>query len=186
MKRVVREELWTLERYERERASVRERAIAEKERRRLEVGDLTFLFENRRTVWYQIQEMLRVERIFEAAGIQHELDTYNELVPRAGELTATLLIQFTDPAVRDVRLAELVGLDDHVHLQAGDRRSTASFDHRQFNSERVSAVQFLRWDLGDIALSELTELVIDHPSLTLRAPLTEPLCVALAEDAAAA
>ena len=183
MKRVTREDLWTLERYERERPGVRDRAMAEKDRRRLEVGAMTFLFENRRTVWYQIQEMLRVERIFEPAGIQHELDTYNELVPKTGELTATLLIQFTDPAVRDVRLAELVGLDDHVHLQAGNRRCTASFDHRQFNTERVSSVLFVRWDLGEIALADLTELVIDHPAMALRAPLGDGLLDALAEDA---
>ena len=76
----------TLERYEKERDAVRAEIMAEKDRRRLELGDhVTFLFENRRTAWYQVQEMLRTERIFEDTAIQHELDTYNELVPGASE-----------------------------------------------------------------------------------------------------
>ena len=185
MKPVTRDELWSLERYEAERAVVRAEVISEKERRRFEVGDhITFLFENRRTVWYQVQEMLRTERIFEAAGIQHELDTYNELVPGAGELTATLLIQFTDTAERDRRLVELVGFDDHVHLVAGDRRITAEFDDRQFNTERVSSVQFVRWNLGDVAVEELDALVVDHPKMQVTSALSEDLKAALAEDAA--
>lgn len=185
MRPVEREDLWTLERYEQERASVRTAVIAVKERHRLEVGEhIALLFENHKTVWYQVQEMLRTERIFEAEGIQHELDTYNELVPADRELTATLLIQFTDPALRDRRLPELVGIDDHVHLVASDgRRVTATFDHRQFNTERVSSVQFVRWDLGDVAISDLQKLVIDHPKMQLTAVLSDTLMAALAEDA---
>jgi hypothetical protein len=184
MKPVSRDDLWNLERYERERPTVRREAMADKDRRRLEVGDnLSFLFESRKTVWYQVQEMLRTERIFEAAGIQHELDTYNELVPAEAELTATLMIQFTDPAVRDVRLVELVGLDDHVHLVAGERVITASFDHRQFNAERMSAVQFIRWDLGEVAIDALTSMRITHPTMEVEIPLPADLLTALASDA---
>ena len=146
---------------------------------------MLFRSENRHTVWYQVQEMLRTERIFDPAGIQHELDTYNELVPGEGELIATLMIQYPDPTVRDRRLVELVGLDDHVHLVAGDQRVTASFDDRQFNTERVSSVQFIRWDLGDLPISELTELVIDHPAMQLTAALPASLKAALTEDASA-
>ena len=92
-----------------------------KERRRLAVGShLTFLFENTATVWYQIEEMIRSERMTDAAAIQHEIDTYNELIPARGEISATLLIEFAEAKERDAALRRLVGIEKHLWLKLGD------------------------------------------------------------------
>src|SRR5689334_22488444 len=104
--------------YEIEREHWRPEIMMLKDRRRIEAGEhVLFLFENRETVRYQIQEMLRVERIVKKDDIQHELDTYNELIPREGELSATMLIAYPSPEERAVKLRELLGLEDHVWLQ---------------------------------------------------------------------
>lgn len=192
MRPIGRDELWPLERYDRERDAVRRDVMAEKDRRRLEAGEhVTVLFENRRTVWYQIQEMLRAERIFEDAGVRHELATYNELVPGPAELTATLMIQYADPEERDRRLRALVGLHDRVALEVDGRRIPASFDHRQFDVDRVSAVQFVRFALGAppdgadfarLGAAGRIAFVVDHPELTVRTPLSAELSKALGED----
>ena len=112
MKAVQVSDIRTLAEYEREREEFRRHILAVKEPRRVTVGNhLTFLFENVDTVVYQIQEMLRVERITDPTAIAHEVETYNELVPGRDELTATLLIEFEDPAERAVMLRALVGLE---------------------------------------------------------------------------
>ena len=117
--------------YEAERESLRPAMMALKDRRRIRVGDhLTFLFENRETVRYQIQEMMRIERIVKPADIEHEIDTYNELIPRKGELSASLLIEYETPQEREVELRRLLGLDRHIWLEAGGERTPATADRR--------------------------------------------------------
>ena len=136
--------------YDRVRPLLRPLCIAEKARRRLAVGpNLTLMFENRQTVWYQIHEILRTERIFEDAAINAEVETYNELLPRPGELFATLLIEYAEPAERDVQLARLVGLERHLWMVLDGRRVGARFDERQMSPDQVSAVQFIAFPLGD-------------------------------------
>src|SRR3984957_16538539 len=132
MKKISSDELLSLEQWQRVRPVLRPLFIHEKERRRLGVGShLTFLFENTATLWYQVAEMIRSERMTDAAAIQHEIDTYNELIPDPGEISATLLIEFADAQERDAALRRLVGLEKHLWLKLGDKKIPLSFDDRQ-------------------------------------------------------
>ena len=175
--------------YERVRDVLRPLFIAEKDRRRLTVGDhLTLLFENTQTVWYQVHEMIRSERMSAREAIQHELDTYNELIASSGELSATLLIQYPDAAQRDNELRKLIGFARHFWIVAGDHRELAHFDTRQMDTERISSVQFIRFPLRDpsqmAALARQGKLAIecDHPQLLARAVFSESLTSALCQD----
>src|SRR5262249_26794310 len=147
MKPVQRGEILDLATYERMRDDVRREVIAAKAARRVHVGaHVTLLFENHRTVWYQVQEMLRTERITDAPGVQHELETYNELLGGPGELGATLLIEIDDPAMRAVKLREWLALPRHVYARLEDgARVRATFDPRQLGEDRVSSVQYLKF-----------------------------------------
>lgn len=190
MKPITPAEVLPVTTYDRVRPLLRPLCIAEKARRRLAVGPhLTLMFENRQTVWYQIQEILRTERIFEDAAVGAEVETYNELIPRPGELFATLLIQYADPAERDVELARLVGLERHLWMVLEGRRTGARFDERQMSSERISAVQFIAFPLGadadrfkELAADGRVAIEVDHPHLSLRTPVDGQLAAALAED----
>jgi hypothetical protein len=176
--------------YDRVRPLLRPLCIAEKARRRLAVGPhLTLMFENRQTVWYQIQEILRTERIFEDAAINAEVETYNELLPHPGELFATLLIEYAEPAERDAELTLLLGLERHLRMVLDGRRVAARFDERQMSPDQISAVQFVAFPLGDDAarFAELTAagkvaIEVDHPHLSQRVPIEGALAIALAED----
>ncbi len=177
--------------WERLRPVLRPLFIHEKERRRLRVGEhLTFLFENTRSVWYQVEEMLRVERITADDAIAHELDTYNDLIPREDELSATMLIEYEDAAERDAALKALVGLERHVHLIAGDRKVAASFSEAQISTEAVSSVQFVRFvlprGLGEklvgLAASGRLAIEVDHPAMSATAIISEELASSLFED----
>lgn len=139
--------------------------------RRLQLGDaFWFTFENRDTVRWQVQEMCRVEGITQEAGVLHELATYNALLPGPDTLSATLLIGYADPAVRDVELRRLVGLPQHLTLQIdGLPPLPVQFDGDQYNEERLSSVQFLRIPLGGAAgafrdFSRAVRLVSTHPA----------------------
>jgi hypothetical protein len=176
--------------YDRVRPVLRPLCIAEKARRRLAVGPhLTLMFENRQTIWYQIQEILRTERIFEDAAINAEVETYNELLPRPGELSATLLIEYAEPIERDAELARLVGLERHLWMVLDGRRIGARFDERQMSPDRISAVQFIAFPLGadadrfgELASAGKVAIEVDHPHLSLRVPIEGPLATALADD----
>jgi len=191
VKPVTLKEIIPFDLYEILRPRLRHLFIAEKERHRLNVGDhLTLLFENGQTVWYQIEEMLRTERISAEAAIRHEIDTYNELLARPGELTATMLIQYPDASQRDVALRELLGLEHHVWIVLDQRRQAARFDSRQMSSERVSSVQFVRFPLGGLDAAEFLAMAnagkvaieVDHPKLDARAEISGELAAALARD----
>ena len=193
MKAVHRAQILPFEQYEKLRALLRPLFIAEKSRRRLAIGEhLSLLFENAQTVWYQVQEMLRTERIATDEGIEHELDTYNELLPGPNELAATMLIEYADAAERDENLHKLIGLENHVSLLIGERRQKARFDLRQVSTERISSVHFVRFPLGGIdaptfaAQAAEGRLVVEvtHPQMTVRTPITGVLAAALAEDLA--
>ena len=191
MKKISPEEILALDDYERVRERLRPLFIHEKERRRLHVGShLTFIFENAQTAWYQIEEMIRTEKMTERDAIQHEIDTYNELIPAAGELAATLLIEYAEPRERDAALARLVGLERHLWLKLGEKKIAARFDDRQMSDERISAVQFVRFSLDVVDAARLLELAgkaevaveADHPSLAARGEIGGLLAASLAED----
>jgi hypothetical protein len=191
MKPVTLKEIIPVEQYEVLRPRLRPLIIAEKERRRLAVGEhLTLLFENGQTVWYQVEEMVRSEGLSDEDAIRHEIDTYNELLPGPGQLTATMLIEYADEAQRDVALRELVGLERHLWIRIGDRREPARLDTRQIATDRISAVQFLRFPLGGLDQDEFLKFAgegkiaveVDHPQLKEKVLITGPLAKALAGD----
>ena len=191
MKPVTLKDIISFEQYETLRPLLRPLFIAEKDRRRLSVTDhVTLLFENVQTVWYQVEEMLRTERISGEAAIRHEIDTYNELLPRPGELSATMLIEYADPPQREAALRELVGLERHIWICLDQRRENARFDERQVSHDRLSAVQFVRFPLGGLdqgeflAMAEAQKLSIevDHPKMKGRTPIQGPLARVLAQD----
>jgi hypothetical protein len=193
MKAVQRAQILSYDQYEKLRPLLRPLFIAEKDRHRLAVGEhVTLLFENVRTVWYQVQEVLRTERIDSEEGIAHELDTYNELLPGPNELAATLLIEFTEPAQREENLRKLAGLENQIALVIGDRRQKARVDLRQVSSERVSSVQFIRFSLGGLDAEGFAAMCregriaveITHPAMTVRTAITDDLAAALAQDLA--
>ena len=181
MKPVTREEILDLTAYEKARPAIREQLLAVKAPRRVHLGDaLTFLFENRDTVRYQVQEMVRAERMVRDEEIEHELETYNELLGRPGELGAALLIEIDDPAVRAVRLREWMGLPERLYVRtASGRKVRASYDARQVGEDRLSSVQYLKFDTG----GEVPVAVgADHPRLTAEVDLSPEQRRALETD----
>ena len=152
-----------------------------KELRRINVaGILSFLFENTDTVRYQIQEMIRVERIVKETEIQHEINTYNELLGDSGELGCTLLIEIDDPEERDEKLTQWLDLPRHLYLSLEDEsRIKASFDERQIGDARLSSVQYIRFNTG-----RKTPVAIgsDLPMLKAETALTADQKKALSED----
>jgi hypothetical protein len=153
VKPVERAELLDYVTYGEQREQIRAAALGAKSVRRILVGEhFTFLFENRETVRYQVQEMMRVEKIVKEDDIQHELDTYNELIHPAGTLGCTLLIGIDDEAERDVKLREWLGLNDYIYAKMPDgARVTPTWDPRQVGEKRLSSVQYLAFALGDQA-----------------------------------
>jgi len=171
--------------YEEGREAYRKQVLAEKAPRRIHVGPhLTFLFETRETVRYQVQEMMRAERIVREADVLHELETYNELLGGPGELGATLLIELDDPAARDRKLGAWLDLPRHLYLKLEDgSRAAAQFDPRQVGDTRLSSVQYLKFATGGRAPLAVG---CDHPDPELRheTPLTPEQRAALARDLA--
>ncbi len=136
------------EEYERQREGFRANIIALKQRRRLSIGPwITLVFENRRTLQFQIQEMIRVERIFDQAKVQEELDVYNAILPAPGELSATLLIEITDEANIKERLDEFMGLDhgEKVAIVADGEEAFGEFEGGHSHETKISAVHFVRF-----------------------------------------
>ncbi len=178
MKRLALRELPSPAGFERLRPALRQAILAHKAARRLAVGNrVTLLFEDRETVRWQVLEMCRVEGLGEPAAVQHELDVYNELVPGEGELSATLFIEITDLAEIRPELDRLVGIDEALHLQIGPHRLRASFDEKQMEEDRISAVHYVRFPVPGDAAAALAEagteaaIEIDHPAYGARAEL---------------
>ena len=152
MPRIDRASLMTLETYARERPQFRARVIAHKKDRTVHLGDhVTLVFEDELTIRYQVQEMLRIERIFEEEGIREELAAYNPLVPDGRNLKATMMIEYPDPHERAVALARLRGVEDHCYVEVaghGRVRAIADEDLVRENAEKTSAVHWLRFELA--------------------------------------
>src|SRR5690349_15442959 len=165
-------DLMSLERYSRERPEFRARVIAHKKNRQLTVGPHTmWLFEDRLTVQYQVQEMLRTERIFEAEGIAEELEAYNPLIPDGSNWKVTFLIEYPDAEVRRVQLEKLRGIEDRCWVEeigSGRVFAIADEDLERENDTKTSAVHFLRFELSPAMIAGLQggatlSVGIDHP-----------------------
>lgn len=152
MKKLTRGDLLSLEQYSVDRARLRSEVIAHKQVRNVQIGpNMTWCFEDYATVRYQVLEMLRAERIFESDGIQGELDAYNPLIPDGNNWKATLLIEFTDPGERGTALKNLIGVEDRCWIEVGGSGrvfAIADEDLERENSEKTSAVHFLRFELS--------------------------------------
>ena len=171
MNKLTPADLMSLEQYARERPVFRARVLAHKSERQLAVGPhATWCFEDRLTVQYQVQEMLRTERIFEPAGILDELGAYNPLIPDGNNWKVTLLIEFADPAERARELARLKGIEDRCWVEVaghGKVFAVADEDLERENEEKTSAVHFLRFELTVAMIASLAEeaaiaVGIDH------------------------
>ena len=192
MPKITRDSLMTLEAYARARNEFRSRVLAHKKPRTVHLGEhVTLIFEDELTVRYQIQEMLRIEKTFEEAGIQDELDAYNPLVPDGRNLKATMLIEYEDVAERQRALAQLRGVEDRVWLQVGQDAKVyaiADEDLDRSNDQKTAAVHFLRFELDDGAVGALragatVALGVDHPAYAATlAPLPAATTAALLAD----
>jgi hypothetical protein len=182
-----------LGRYAEIRPAYRARVIAYKRSRRLGVGDrVSLVFEDRETLRFQVQEMLWIERIREPAKVQQELDVYNGLMPGAGELSATLFIEITERAEIRPELDRLIGLDERVFLVLGEGAQEeplrARFDPKQRDEDRIAAVQYLRFELGEVRAARFRDprvrarIRIDHPAYPREDEIPEAVRARLIED----
>lgn len=183
MKPVRRDEILDYVTYDEQRDAIRASALAAKRTRRVLLGEhFALLFENRETVRYQVLEMVRTERIVKEADIQHEVDTYNELIGPPGSLCATLLIGIDDEADRAVKLRAWMGLLDHLYAALEDgEKVRPTWDPRQVGEDRLSSVQYLTFALGERAP---VALGVDWPEqdLELETVLTDEQRAALQAD----
>ena len=191
MNKLSRSDLFALERYAAERPGFRARVIAHKKTRNVALGPhILLLFEDRLTVQYQVQEMLRIERIYEAAGIQQELDAYNPLIPDGSNLKATMLFEFPDPTVRAERLAQFAGLEHRVYAEVHGQShivAHADEDLTRSGAGKLAAVHFLRFEFPTEAIAALREgadlsFGVDDPRLSVRVQTAAETCALLLAD----
>ncbi len=189
---ISRDSLLTLEAYARDRKAFRARVLEHKKPRTVHLGEhLTLLFEDELTIRYQIQEMLRIEKIFEDAGIQDELDAYNPLVPDGRNWKATLLVEYEDVDERERALALLKGIEDGAWVQVDSYprvHAIADEDLEREDDEKTSAVHFLRFELTPAMIAALKSgaglaIGVDHPeyAATLQ-PVPDAIRSALLAD----
>jgi hypothetical protein len=183
MRTVERSEILDYVTYEERRAAIRDAAMKAKDERRVHVARyLTFLFENRDTVRYQIQEMVRAERMVREAEIAHEIETYNELIGTGGDLGCTLLIEVDDASTRAEKLARWLDLPERLYAKLEDgTRVRARFDERQVGDARLSSVQYLKFPVGG-RVPVAMGCDIDDPDVGGEAPLSPAQRAALSAD----
>ena len=192
MRPIERSEILPIGDYEAIRPHFRARVIAEKQPRRVALGEhMSALFENRDSALLQIQEMLRTERITGESAIQHELRTYNDLVPGPRQVSVTLFVQIPDKALRDRMLVELAGLEDRFAIVVNDERFPLRGPRPDgFVEGRTTAVHYLKAELSTAAIAAITRgdakaaLLVEHPALQARAALTRATLASLADDLA--
>jgi hypothetical protein len=156
---ITRNDLMSLEQYAEQRDEFRQQVLAHKKHRQVALGpNATLYFEDRLTLLYQIQEMLRIEKVFEADGINEELDAYNPLIPTGRNFKATFMIEYADAAVRAAQLEKMVNIEDLVWMQVGEHDKVwaiADEDLERSNDIKTSAVHFLRFEISDEMAEEL-------------------------------
>ncbi len=177
MAQISRASLLTLEAYARQRKEFRAKVLDHKKNRKLHLGQhVTLIFEDELTIRYQIQEMLRIEKTFEEAGIQDELDAYNPLVPDGTNLKATMMIEYDDAVVRKVELARLKGVEDAVYFQVDGHAKVyaiADEDLERENEEKTSSVHFLRFEFSPAMIASFkggaaVAIGVDHVNCSYR------------------
>jgi len=190
MKKVGLDDLVGLSAYEKVRDEFRRRIIELKKRRRVSVGDkVSLVFENRDTVIFQIQEMLRVERITDLDKIREEIEVYNSLVPEDGQISATLLLEIQDQSRLREELLRFLGIDEAVFLKIGNRYSIhARFEEGRSKEDKISAVQYVKFPLNPEEIKAFVEgkeevvLVINHPNYQARTIIGRETRKSLIED----
>lgn len=184
-------DLYSLEEYHRERADFRARVIEHKKNRQVALGPFTTLyFEDRLTIRYQVQEMLRIERIFEREAIEEELAAYNPLIPDGTNFKATFMIEIPDVDERRKKLAVLTGIEDHVYVKVGDTDMIIAFadeDLERTTDDKTSAVHFVRFELDDARREALKrgaslKFGCDHPEYPYETELNADQRAALVAD----
>ncbi len=172
---ITRADLMSLEEYAEKRPEFRQKVLAHKKPRQIALGpNTTLYFEDRLTLLYQIQEMLRIEKVFEADGINDELEAYNPLIPNGRNFKATFMIEYPDPEVRAAQLQKLVGIEDLVWMQIGEHDkvwSIADEDLERSTETKTSAVHFLRFEISDEMAQALKDgaswqIGVQHPVYT--------------------
>jgi len=191
MQPVTLDQIAGIERYEKIRDEFRKRIIEHKKQRRISVGEfITFVFENRETVLFQIQEMLRAEHITDIDKVREELDCYNELLPRPSELSSTMLIEITEQDSVRERLVGLQGIEQCVRFEIGDRIVAGEFEGGRSKEDKLSAVQYVRFAFDEESRRLFRDgkppvrLVVDHPNYRAAATLTDAVRQSLAKDLA--
>ena len=190
MDKLSRADLFSLEQYHQIRAEFRTRVLAHKQHRQIPIGpNATLYFEDRLTVQYQVQEMLRVERIFEADAIEEELTTYNPLIPDGANLKATFMLEYPEPDERRRMLGKLIGIEDSVWMEAGAGRviAIADEDIARATDDKTSSVHFLRFELPSpmsdaLGAGAAMRLGIDHDEYRYECALPAESCAALTAD----
>ena len=191
---ISRDSLLTLEAYAKARQDFRAHVMAHKKNRKIHLGEnVTLIFEDELTIRYQIQEMLRAERIFDEAGMQEELEAYDPLVPDGANWKATMMIEFPDPVERAARLRELIGIQDRVWVKVDAHDpvyAIADEDMDRQTGEKTSSVHFLRFELNSDMIAALRQnaslsMGIDHPAYDVSSgPITGPVKDSLIGDLA--
>ncbi len=183
MKELTRTDLYGLEKYAEMRGAFRAEVIAHKVHRRIAIGEhATLYFEDRLTIQYQIQEMLRAERIFETVGIEEELAAYNPMIPDGGNWKATFMIEYDDVSERQQALARMTHIEDRVWVQVSNHEriwAVADEDMDRTNDEKTSAVHFLRFEFTPLMISAAKEgapiaIGIDHDAYRLQVDRLSP------------
>ncbi len=192
MKKLTRNDLLSLEQYSEERPGLRAQVLAHKQDRKVHIGPAaTLYFEDRMTMQYQIQEMLRVERIFEAAGIEEELSAYNPLIPDGGNWKATFMIEEPDVKKRQQLLASLVGIEDRVWVRVDGNEQVFAIADEDMDREtenKTSAVHFMRFELSEKMTADLKQgaslgMGIDHKHYAYEVePVAGPIRESLLAD----
>ncbi|MBK9000289.1 MAG: DUF3501 family protein [Myxococcales bacterium] len=188
MKPVSRSEILDLGAYEQIRDRFRARVIEDKKARRARIGsNMSVLFENHDTALFQIQEMLRTERISAEKAVLHEIETYNELVPGDSELSATIFVEYDDRAEREAMLEKLAGLEDKFYVLVEGERQKVVPDARNDRRDRTTAVHYVKFPLSPAAVRAIREkkpvrIGVDHPAYTAENELSPATVAALAED----
>jgi len=168
-----REDLFSLEEYAEQRSNIRKNVMNVKKLRKVNLGEhIRLLFENHQTVQYQVQEMLRIEKIFEAAGIQDELDVYNPLIPDGSNLKATMMIEYTDVVERTKALSNLIGIEKSIYFQVGNHQNVYAIcneDLERETDEKTSSVHFLRFEFEQTMIADFckginVKIGVSHPN----------------------
>jgi len=189
---LIRSDLMSLEQYAETRKEFRAEVMAHKKHRKLHIGPhVTLYFEDRLTIQYQIQEMLRIEKIFEADAIKEELDAYNPLIPNGSNWKATMMVEYDDEEERRLELTRLVGIEDLVWLKIGEHEKVnpiADEDLERSKDNKTSAVHFLRFELseqmvGDLKQGAKISAGVGHENYSeIADPVSDDIRSALCED----